>query len=153
MIGDVKDVYYFHGATVVDHYSTLGGAFTIGSYINAGNECTNIDIMHEYGHYLQSQSVGPTYLLNYALPSLINASQFSDTDPEGQNKHNAFWVEQDADIRARNYFGDPKGFNSQYPILGDPRDADYTNQYGGYYNYMGSNWFENMYKWLNTAKN
>ena len=149
MIGDVKDVYYFHGATVVNHYSSLGGAFTIGSYINAGNGSTNQDIMHEYGHYLQSHSVGPSYLFNYALPSLVNARE----TPQGNNEHNAFWVEQDADIRARNYFGDSNWNYDAYQILGDPHNPDYTNKYANWYNYMGPSLFKKLYKWLNTAKN
>jgi hypothetical protein len=151
MIGDVKDVYYYHGATVVDHYSSLGGAFTVGSYINAGSGSTNYDIMHEYGHYLQSQSVGPESLFNYALPSLINAAE-TPSGYEGQAEHNAFWVEQDADIRARNYFGDSNWSYGDYPILGDERCIDYTNEYEKYKYYMGTKWWEKVYSALIIGK-
>jgi RHS repeat-associated protein len=166
IIGDVKDVRYFHGATVVEHWSNMQGSFTIGSYINLGhndavhhtingkevgyNDDENPNVLHEYGHYLQSQSVGPGYLCNYALPSLINSMTVPD-----QMTHNAFWVEQGADIKARNYFGDSNWDYLNFYILGDPINPFNVpySQYEGYNNYMGPSWFERMYKWLNIAKN
>ena len=65
----------------------------------------NPDIQHrrmtypperEYGHYLQSQSVGPCYLQRYGIPSLLDAASDS--------KHKYHAVEQDANIRALKYF-------------------------------------------------
>jgi len=102
MIGDVQSVSYYDGATVVQHWSDKWGAFTIGSYINGDKNIKadpyNYLFQHEYGHYLQSQSVGPTYLFNYAIPSLIDAAKHD------QDVHDYFWVEMDANARALRYW-------------------------------------------------
>ncbi|WP_372776639.1 FG-GAP-like repeat-containing protein [Mangrovibacterium sp.] len=147
MIGDVEDVSYFHGATVVRHYSDKWGGFTIGSYINIDSGSTNYDIMHEYGHYLQSQAVGPGYLFGYALPSLINAGAM-----DSQDRHNAYWVEQDANVRARNYFGDSNWSYWTYPILGSEYNQSYTNRYGKYQYQMGPKWWQKLYENLISKK-
>ena len=96
----VKSVTYYGGATAIEHYSAGWGAFTLGSFINGARDLhadpNNWLFQHEYGHYLQSQSVGPFYLQRYGTPSLLDAAS--------KSKHKYHAVEQDANIRALKYF-------------------------------------------------
>ena len=100
----VEDVSYFDGATIVR--SKVGsalekdGIFTLGSYIHgssllpkdlSGKNTTLL--LHEYGHYIQSQKFGPRYLPFFALPSIISAGFFN-------SRHDGFYTEQGA-----NYYG------------------------------------------------
>jgi hypothetical protein len=107
MIGTVKSVKYYDGATVL---RTKGhwGAITIGSYIIGDNsiraKINNPLFMHEYGHYLQSQSSGWFYLPRYGIPSFWNAAT------HGPNQHRKFSVEKDANLRAYSYFRTKRGF-------------------------------------------
>ncbi len=96
----MKSVSYYDGATAIEHYTNKWGAFTLGSFIN-GEEGLQADpnnslFQHEYGHYLQSQSVGPFYLQRYGIPSFIDAM--------GDSNHDLHATEQDANIRAFKYF-------------------------------------------------
>ena len=99
MFGNVSGVEYFHGATAVKGAGIGGGAITLGSYIslshisldreaNVGIGKGSYTFMHEYGHYLQGQRNGPSYLFKYGLPSIFGA----------------YWTEWDANQRAANYF-------------------------------------------------
>jgi hypothetical protein len=99
MFGNVSGVEYFHGATAVKGAGIGGGAVTLGSYIslshttldkeaNVGIGPGSYTFMHEYGHYLQSQRNGVSYLFKYGLPSIFGAH----------------WTEWDANQRAANYF-------------------------------------------------
>jgi RHS repeat-associated protein len=103
LFGQVDGVDYFGGATIVHGGSPFGGV-TIGSYINGGRDIgtsvTGIDwssqlLLHEYGHYRQSQVAGFSYIGMYAIPSLLSATFGSD--------HNNFWTERDASLRGNNY--------------------------------------------------
>jgi hypothetical protein len=101
----VKSVTYYGGATAVESYSEnwkglgLGTTtgFTLGSYINGvrGLEARPDKplFQHEYGHYRQSQSSGWFYMSKYAIPSALSSGK------HGQNP-----VEQDANVRALEYF-------------------------------------------------
>lgn len=105
LLGGVKSVDYYGGATVVESYSEGWGGITLGSYIN-GQRGIRADpserlFQHEYGHYLQSQSSGWFYLSKYGIPSLLSK------DP-----HNLHPAEQDANVRAFHYFSEHEdGFN------------------------------------------
>lgn len=105
LLGTVKSVGYYGGATVVESTSADWGGFTLGSFIN-GEKGTQADpanyiFQHEYGHYLQSQSSGLAYLGKYAIPSVF-----------AKKPHNSNPVEQDANIRAFMYFDKYEpGFN------------------------------------------
>ncbi len=102
--GNVKEVDYYGGATTVTRYNSSGTA-TLGNFIVGSNELqadpNNWLFQHEYGHYIQSQKLGPTYFTRVALPSLISA--IKDTDKNSYN-HDNFWVERDANKRALLYF-------------------------------------------------
>jgi len=89
---DGKQVEFVHGATVLSVRGdiTFTYAITFGSYIT-GEDIFNdpATLRHEYGHYLQSQSSGPLFLLKYGIPSAIN---------------NDGWYEADATARGNAYF-------------------------------------------------
>lgn len=92
IISDGSRVRFVHGATVLNVRGNLWftRAITFGSYIT-GEDIINNDwlLEHEYGHYLQSQSSGPLYLLKYGIPSAIN---------------NDGWYEDDAYARGGAFF-------------------------------------------------
>ncbi|MBC7641501.1 MAG: hypothetical protein H7174_04060 [Flavobacterium sp.] len=126
-VGRVKSVSYLGGATAIETYDPNWGAYTLGSFIIGENglqaSSDNDLFKHEYGHYLQSQDVGWDYIYDYAIPSAINAYKSKDNF-----EHMAFNVEQDANIRGRDYFGN-WNYN-YYPIF----DSGFNN------------WFDLLYK-------
>ena len=97
LLGGVKSVVYYGGATVVESYSEGWGGITLGSYINGAKGITadpdNRLFQHEYGHYLQSQTSGWFYLSKYGIPSALS-----------KDSHNQHPAEQDANVRAFKYF-------------------------------------------------
>jgi RHS repeat-associated protein len=99
LLGGVKSVDYYGGATVVESYARNWGAITLGSYIIGSRGITadpnNRLFQHEYGHYIQSQTSGLFYLSKYGIPSALSKS---GTD------HSLHPAEQDANIRAFKYF-------------------------------------------------
>jgi len=149
MIGDVKSVNYYDGATVVKHYSREWGAFTLGSYINGDNNIeanpNNELFQHEYGHYLQSQEAGWAYLSEYAFPSGYNGLTCPKGNDRGYYEHMAYGVEQDANIRARAHF---KGATWDYhsnPIFDSGHYPDFDRDYSKYRTNQGlihTSWWE-----------
>ena len=73
------------------------GGITLGSYIIGDNTIEahpdNPLFQHEYGHYLQSQSMGWAYLPRVGIPSVLSSGT-----------HDYHPVEQDANARAIQYF-------------------------------------------------
>jgi hypothetical protein len=132
-IGRVKSVSHYGGATVVEHYQNRWGAFTLGSYINGNNgiqaDPTNPLFMHEYGHYLQSQDVGWNYMYDYAIPS-ASSSDHSHTGRNGYSTHDAFWTEQDANRRGRDYFGDKNWNYNRHPVFKSGQNPVFDRDYG-----------------------
>ena len=100
--GRVRNIDNYGGTTVLQSYSERWGAFTVGNYIIGDRSIEaspyNVLFQHEYGHYLQSQSLGFTYSFKVALPSLIDA-WIND-----QSTHERAWFEKDANARALNYW-------------------------------------------------
>jgi hypothetical protein len=99
--GKVLWVHFSNGATIIQCKVNFGG-FSLSNYI-VGNTKINGNpsqrlFQHEYGHLLQSKVSGIIYLLKYALPSLISSYRH---DFYGHCIHP---VEQDANIRAKNYW-------------------------------------------------
>lgn len=98
--------------------------FTIGNYVNMSihgeitmpfrDWCLYGDQMylHEYGHTIQSQIWGISYLLVVGLPSLISASKSKqiDGDPYGAYTHDYFYTETWANRLASWYFGGNYGY-------------------------------------------
>jgi len=98
--GQVDWVRYRYGATVVSSDIQPGG-ISLGNYITGrGGEIqadqNNWLFQHEYGHLLQSRSMGPAYLWRVGLPSLFDNGAYVD--------HDFHPVEQDANLRAFKYF-------------------------------------------------
>lgn len=93
----VDNVSYKYGATILSGNFFGSTAVTLGNYINGNHslkaELGNSLFQHEYGHYLQSQAVGPYYFQRYGIPSLCS---------KGIHKNHP--VEQDANARALTYF-------------------------------------------------
>ncbi len=109
--GFVDNVSYYGGATLVnddapDEWRDVWG-FTLGSYINSKNVVADpfVDdvFRHEYGHTLQSRLVGPLYLTNVAIPSLISATLDYELDWFNHN-HDRSWFETQANRMAFRYF-------------------------------------------------
>ncbi len=76
--GKVDKVTHMDGMLALSGPSPGNSAFTIGHY-SFGPRGYRADwrdhlFVHEYGHYIQSQILGPIYLKNIALPSLISAA-------------------------------------------------------------------------------
>ena len=88
------------GATVMSGNNWGQKAVTLSSFI-IGDRTISADpnnsvFQHEYGHYLQSQSMGWGYLSRIGIPSLMSA------DGSGEHKYQPH--EQDANARAFLYF-------------------------------------------------
>lgn len=120
--GQVDEVDYYGGATVCSgNYFGSPGAVTLGSYIN-GSRALEADpdnslFQHEYGHYLQSQEMGPGYLSRVGVPSLMSTAFYDDDNHKYQP------YEQDANRRAFMYFNrEVDGFYKTY-------DQYISNQY------------------------
>ena len=97
---DVGDVQIAYGATVLPRLKT-SSSVTLGNFIVGSKDIKadpfNDTFQHEYGHYLQSQSMGLAYLLCVGLPSL-----FSDISDPLSHKMKPF--ERDANYRSFRYF-------------------------------------------------
>jgi hypothetical protein len=136
LFNDVRSVDYYGGATVVNNkWLSSGQGITLGSYINGGGSIKagtgNTEghhlFMHEYGHYRQSQGFGPLYLFRFGIPSLISAA--------GDGKHNLHPVEQDANVRAFNYFSNKYGITeADWRNDINPKDMGY--QYFGWHDIL-----------------
>ncbi len=130
-IGEVTDVSYYGGATLVNQKNSKKGfqsGLTLGSFINSVNleaDPYKSEIFrHEYGHTLQSRMVGLLYLPFVAAPSFVGA--FLDYNV-GINNHDEEWYEVNANRMAKRYFtnhdknsldpskGGIKWDNSSYP--------------------------------------
>jgi RHS repeat-associated protein len=128
-LGNVESVDYYDGATVVTGKNTYlawnlaGQAVALGSYIIGGRDLEaspeNGLFRHEYGHYIQSQDVGLAYLPKFGIPSF-----FSSGD------HDLHPVEQDANIRAFEYFEDFRDEWSfaAFPIVGYDRLLPFNSE-------------------------
>ncbi len=99
IFGNVDNVEYYHGATVVSGAAVSGGGISLGSFIgvpNIGGDGYQLEvgwgghtILHEFGHYQQSKEMGWLYLFKVGATSL-----FGDAD----------WTETDANFRSAKYF-------------------------------------------------
>lgn len=119
MVDGIDRVDYFGGATFATNENAgKRNGVSIGNHININikDEITgSFDervlsdplYMHEYGHYLDSQTFGWSYLFAIGIPSLYSASK-AKNDPT-QN-HRDFWTETRANRRAK------KHFNKYYDI-------------------------------------
>ena len=126
--GEVDRVDFMGGATfVTKENSKERSGITLGNYVNVKiwNEikgdfetyAMNEEpmYMHEYGHVLQSMSLGASYLFVVGLPSIVSAAV---NDSEG---HRNFYTETNANRLASDYFSQYYGvdwskFEGKYPL-------------------------------------
>jgi len=99
---NIDDVDYKYGTTVIRSSLTENyGAVTLSNYIIGSKmlraDPNNPTFQHEYGHYIQSQNMGPAYLFAVGIPSLV-----STTQEKGLHKYSK--VERDANYLALKYF-------------------------------------------------
>ncbi|NWO28349.1 hypothetical protein HW279_00090 [Capnocytophaga sp. oral taxon 903] len=108
MSNEVDRVEYLGGTTFSINEESEGSDYgiTIGSFIkmriNGKIEgdfteyvLTHPLFMHEYGHYIDSQRMGLTYLINVGIPSLATANS---------STHKEDWYEMNANKNAERYF-------------------------------------------------
>ena len=85
--------------------------------------------MHEYGHYLQSQSHGPIYLFSIGLPSVYSAITKDRIDGPPLSTHAYAGVEMDANRRAAKYFGEKYGVDWNAPYIYPYEDEEKRIKY------------------------
>jgi hypothetical protein len=151
-LGQIDKVDYYGGATAASgsFFNQDGAAVTISNYIIGSRKLSanphNSLFQHEYGHYLQSQEMGPAYLNRVGIPSLLSV-----------DNHNYHPVEQDANRRAFLYFNKyVDGFYKSKEKLYDntygwnfkenPLDINNSNSPGQYVDYYDSNDLEKLNK-------
>ena len=100
ILGNIESISHSQGATLVETKAENWGCYTLGSIITAqkGTDVTSDLFQHEYGHYMQSQLIGPAYLFAVGLPSLGSAM----INPE---RHGHFYTEKWANRLAKKKFG------------------------------------------------
>ena len=64
-----KVVGFYKGSTMVRH--NLNGTFSISGTIWAQSGIASITLNHEHGHLIQEKLLGPLYLFNIAIPSVL----------------------------------------------------------------------------------
>lgn len=135
MFNQIDDVTYMDGMAALSGVTgNSGSAFTMGhlSFGPNGYKANWRDhlFVHEYGHYMQSQWLGPSYYFVVGLPSLCSAGFTSHW--KGMN-HNDRWFEMSASRAGASHFdkkygsgkvgydGGDKFFNKHYFLTGiDP---------------------------------
>jgi hypothetical protein len=127
----VESVEEFDGVAVIKCWRSrpCWGGICFGSVI-LGDEriqakVNNPLFMHEFGHTLQSRTTGPIYLFKYGFPSVLSV--------RGTGKHSQHPVEQDANLRAFEYFKTQPGF-SPWPAANNPLPKSGVT--------MGIHWWE-----------
>lgn len=82
------------------------GAVSLGTVVagdaRLSGKMNNPLYMHEFGHVLQSRASGPLYLFKFGLPSIRSATT--------SGSHYLHPVEQDANLRAKQYFSSQEGY-------------------------------------------
>ena len=142
-IGKVDHISYMDGAIAVSGPTgkDTEKAFTIGPYI-MGPKGLRADwrdhlFVHEYGHYVQSQLLGPFYLSVVAFPSLTSTLNLGGYD------HDTRWFEVNASYLGSRHFDRKYGRGAQGYKPGDPNyfdiDAFSTGNPTLYYNIRNGN--------------
>jgi RHS repeat-associated protein len=119
--GGVDQVEFFGGATFSFGTNRPGAEWgvSIGSFINARLNDGNVNVlnspllMHEYGHYIQSQKIGILYPFLVMIPSPISAGSQQQVpgEPAGVTTHDFRIYEMSANRNAARYFNKYFGIN------------------------------------------
>lgn len=143
----ITNVDYAYGATVVTYNMNGSTAITLGNYINGRNKLSanryNDLFLHEYGHYLQSQEMGPEYLKRVGLPSLLS-----------KKPHKYHPIEIDANQRSYMYFKEnvfTNGTADFWDAANNPLDSQYNNketnhtQQSSYNDFIQATWYDYLF--------
>ncbi|MFD2034509.1 hypothetical protein ACFSKL_06900 [Belliella marina] len=156
--GQVDWVRFKYGATVVSSGIQPGG-ISLGSYITGRSGAIQADennwlFQHEYGHVLQSRSLGLAYLGRVGLPSLF--------DNDAYGSHDLHPVEQDANLKAFLYFnkhirgfyespsdsGQPNAYKPNdgrgWNFTRNPLDPNRTGRRGQYWDYRNQSHLQTL---------
>ncbi len=123
--GNVEGVTYLDGATAIETNRDGDGAFSMGGYIN-GPKGFKADwkdhlFVHEYGHYIQGQWLGPLYIPVVATTSILSAAGL------GGNEHESRWFEVQASRMGGKHFDDKYGSGAAGYVQGSANYFDYTS--------------------------
>jgi RHS repeat-associated protein len=129
ILGGIDEVNYLGGATFASGTNRSGDQWgvTIGNFINAhlADDNTNIIqnplLMHEYGHYVQSQRKGILYPFLVMIPSVISASNSREISGTNLFTHDIRKYEMGANRNAADYFG--KYYHVNWNIYEPPSDS------------------------------
>ena len=105
------------GATfATDQFGGEGG-ISLGNFINVSiydkingdfeeYALNNPLYLHEYGHYIDSQAFGLSYLFALGVPSAISANKAEEINNNsyGRDTHDFYWTEKRANKKAAKYF-------------------------------------------------
>jgi len=137
MSDEVDRVEYLGGATFSINEEGEGSDYgiTIGSFIKMNIKdkvegdfteyvLTHPLFMHEYGHYIDSQKFGLSYLFIVGLPSIISAGSEEQIkeEPKGVTTHSFRWYEMNANRNAEWYFNKYYGNRVIWDEIKYPRE-------------------------------
>ena len=86
----------YEGA-VVRRSLQMQGGISLGRYIIVSQFASKTTVMHEYGHCLQSRSLGWLYLLVIGLPSIVWAGLYGTVVKPTKNGYYRWYTERWAD--------------------------------------------------------
>lgn len=108
LVGMVDNVTSMDGMLALSGITRGNAAFTLGFYSfgpdNYVADWRDNLFVHEYGHYIQSQYLGPTYLSIVGVPSLLSAAKLTT-----HIQHEYRWFEVSASYLGSKYFDDKYG--------------------------------------------
>ena len=86
-----------YDGAVVRRSLKMQGGISLGRYIIVSQFASKTTVMHEYGHCLQSRSLGWLYLLVIGLPSIVWAGLYGTVVKPTKNGYYRFYTERWAD--------------------------------------------------------
>lgn len=137
LFGRRGEVTNLEGMVCLSNAFSEGQALTFGHYsvgpMNYKADWRDHLFVHEYGHYIQAQRMGPAYTGIVAIPSLISAAIGSS----GDFKHLNRWFEQNASKLGAEYFDEKYGSGAEGYENGSENHFD-INKFisGGYSPYQ-----------------
>ena len=131
MIGQVDNIYRFHGATLIDtRWGNVYTGLSLSNYLFGKDMIPSYRdhrMIHEYGHYIQSQRWGWGFLPIIGVPSLQSVLIGLETV---SHKHR--WYERRANILGGEYF------DKYYGSGKDDYISDHRDFFQLHYFYEGS---------------
>ena len=165
LLGLVDNVSYLDGAVAVGGVTgDKTSAFTIGHYImgpdNFRADWRDHLFVHEYGHYIQSQYLGPLYVKTIGIPSIISCKIYKRGNHTQQwfevwaNKLSASYFDENYGsgvegykYNDKNYFDIDKFINGGNTPYKNPRTGDHS-QKSNYNSYVKKRYFFHLLPFL-----